>query len=444
METLCAAPPAQWAALLQHMGATVRPAGPVDGAAGEACTISALLENVARERQESIEVLEADGEQAATTSAKQLRRRNQQRATKPTPAPWAEDTRSIEELLRDIGEVQDQKPKASVAQKKSKVQAVKAAVPSQVVVKPLSPTKPAGESKASKQEAPMSPSLSTASTSTDGGASAEDGREATVWTSVTTKSAKRKQKQKTAEEQVQTAAAEASSGSSLSKHEEEEEDERPAASEEEQASHASPAAEKQVQEVTVTEEQEQPEEAAVQEAICLEGLASSADAPKLFLEKEVQQEFGSSYRRCLSVGDEPRGLLPAAAIPQSGISFHGRPSVGTWLGQASPASRREAASPARGAAALAAATAAEEARETPDEEPFCIRPSVGTWLVPKQEPFWPPTPECSPRHSSLGSSGDAAGAAAGSPVVEPMVMVAVPLSLLPAVQQLLQSQQRPA
>jgi len=486
MDSLCAAPPEQWSELLEKMGATVRPA--TEGPSGEPCTVSAWLDALQDQKAKepptvSPDVPASGPDSLMGTSPADKKRRERRLAEKTLTTAWEEDKRDLNDLLRDLGEPvskagQRRKAKGPATRQEAaedcraggnvikvsdpqptllassypapelgagaKVQELKSKKPQK--------TKASGEDdlQAAKEQvnaAPTSPrhsSFGSTSAGDSAGCNESDSKDDVNWVEVPTRASRREAKKRAGQQQleIQTQDQEApidrepAKGRSPGK-----------------VTSNQPPSEALRLEVSVVDKAvlDKPMQKAPEEAKKTIELPASSNAlqergrgPQSHTYAEVLQETaGECSKRCLSVGDEPRRMAPAEVEEHSPSQFYGRPSVGTWLRQAG-ASPRIATQP-QGVldSAQEEIVLRDEAHQLeessvalePEEQTaggggssWQVHPSVGTWLGTRpQEYNWPSTPDTTPRH------------ACSSPMEEPVVWVAVPLRLLPLVQQVLQT-----
>jgi len=473
MDTLCAAPPEQWSELLEKMGATVRPA--TEGSSGEPCTVSAWLDALqdpkAQEPSADPRELPTSGAEALLgTTPGDKKRRERKPAEKTVTTAWEEDTRDLNDLLREMGEpvskagqrrkakaaatkqgateggssaVANPQPTLLVSSNPSAALGAKAAQPSKAPV--LSSTKPQ-KAKASTEEnsqatveqahpALASPNSSFGSTTAGDSAACNesDSKDDVNWVEVPTRAARREAKKRAEKQQLEIQTQELERVPAKRRP--------PPQTGNQQLTDPKPdeLVDTEVVEETMAQAPEHPHTAAIEATShALQERGRGAQAKSYV---EVLQETGECAKRCLSVGDEPRRMASEHAKEHSPPQFYGRPSVGTWLRQAGAFSPRAAPQPA-GREEIVLQDEAHELEESSVAlEEQCagaagsnnwqVHPSVGTWLGTRQEYNWPSTPDTTPRHSC--SSG----------MEEPVVWVAVPLRLLPIVQQVLQTQTPP-
>eukprot|EP00929_Paragymnodinium_shiwhaense_P080635 TRINITY_DN42066_c0_g1_i1.p1 TRINITY_DN42066_c0_g1~~TRINITY_DN42066_c0_g1_i1.p1 ORF type:complete len:570 (+),score=152.67 TRINITY_DN42066_c0_g1_i1:84-1793(+) len=116
IETLSSAHPDQWGTLLETVGASVRSSPAVPGYGRQQdpeapCTITSLLDIMEREQPANRQIAAAESrpggaphnEKAASLQAK-LQKRKAAKAAEATTGKLPEDTRDLDELLRDLGE----------------------------------------------------------------------------------------------------------------------------------------------------------------------------------------------------------------------------------------------------------------------------------------------------------------------------------------------------
>jgi len=412
-QMLSEAPPDQWGTLLEVLGASLRPVGEHCEVDEAPCTVTSLIGMMDQvEQKQQVQQVPTKAERlAAGPGGRGRARRGLQRAIAAPLVPAEEDTRDLEELLRDLGEapagVAKTKKKAKTALKQPK-EAVASpppqpcAVPTAHVAQPQPCQAPQVRQEPSEAELPgettcpepepladEAPSHEAANESSSDEGAQEIGDEE-AWQTVV-KRATQRAVQGMQEETALEVDHSVTGGT------------------------------------TTTEVVEQDIAELVAQEVTVPGAATQGVGDRGCLRRRS--------RRSLSEGCRPQA---DAEESDEAPEFYERPSVATWLSR--PLGLRHKVDVAPAAPSRGRGSEEQEALAVEQDISWHSQPSVGTWLHShtvshearransRGPQLWPATPESTPP-TSPRLSGDS-----GCPQ---MVWVPVPFHMLAEVQQVI-------